>query len=270
MLDQIFAMFSYTFIVRAFIVGLVVSLCASLLGVSLVLRKNAMISDGLSHLAFGAFAIAIVLNLAPLPFALPIVILASIFVLRLGNQQKIRGDSAIALLSASALAVGIMAISIKKGVNIDFNAYLFGSILAVSESDLVFSLVLGAIIILLFIFFYHRIFALTFDETFAKATGLNTNLLSTLFAVLCSITIVLGMKLLGSLLISSLIIFPCLTATKLFKTFRSVIFASAFFSISCFTIGLVASYLFDTPTGATIVITNLITFLLAKLSQSFF
>jgi zinc transport system permease protein len=167
-MSSIVEMFSYTFIVRAFIVGILISLCASLIGVSLVLRRNSMIGDGLSHVGFGAFAIATVLGIAPLEFAIPLVIVVSFLILRLNDNSKIHGDSAIAIISASSLAIGTFIISITKGVNTDINNYLFGSILSINEKDIIVSIILSIIVILLYVFSYNKIFAITFDERFAK------------------------------------------------------------------------------------------------------
>jgi zinc transport system permease protein len=252
---------------RALIAGLLISVCAALVGVPLVLRKNSMIGDGLSHTAFGAFAIATVLNFTPIWFAVPVVIVASFFVLKISGNKKINGDAAIALLSAASLAIGTMAISLSKGVNIDLNSYLFGSILSVSWSDVLLSAILAVVIILLYLFAYHRIFAITFDEEFAKSVGIKTKTYDALFAAICSIVIVLGMRLLGSLLISSLIIFPTLTAMRLCRTFKGIVFASVVISAIAFVAGLVFSYLLATPTGATVVIANLVAFILALLIE---
>jgi zinc transport system permease protein len=264
-MSSIVEMFSYTFMVRAFIVGILISLCASLIGVSLVLRRNSMIGDGLSHVGFGAFAIATVLGIAPLEFAIPLVIVASFLILRLNDNSKIHGDSAIAIISASSLAIGTFIISITKGVNTDINNYLFGSILSINEKDIIVSIILSIIVILLYVFSYNKIFAITFDERFAKSIGVKTNLYNMIFASLCSIVVVLGMRLMGSLLISSLIIFPTLSSMQLFKKFKSVIISSIIISIVSFIVGLYISFIYATPTGATIVIANLIVFLLFKL-----
>lgn len=264
-MNSFFEMFSYAFMLRALIVGLLLSVTAALIGITIVLRKNSMIGDGLSHVAFGAFAIATVLGATPIWFALPIVIISSFFILRLKDNHHISGDSAIAILSASSLAIGTFAISLGGGVNIDLNSYLFGSILSVSWTDVMLSLILAAITICLYVFSYHRIFAITFDPDFARSIGIKTKLYSAIFAIICSIIVVLGMRLLGALLISSLIIFPSLIAMHLVKTFKSVVITSALISILTFFIGLAASYLLATPTGATVVITNLIVFLLVKI-----
>ena len=258
-------MFQYAFMQRALIVGLCVAICAALVGVSLVLRKNSMIGDGLSHTAFSAFALATVLGLAPLYVALPVVIIASFFVLRLSQSKKVHGDAAIAVLSASSLAIGTFAISVSKGVNIDLNSYLFGSILSASWADVVMSIVLAVIVVSLYLFAYHRIFAITFDEEFAKSVGVKTGIYDAIFAAICSCTVVLGMRLLGSLLISSLIIFPTLTAMRLAKNFKGVVFASVLISIVAFLIGLALSYMLATPTGATVVLVNLVAFILSLL-----
>lgn len=264
-MSSIVEMFSYSFMIRSFIVGILISLCASLIGVSLVLRRNSMIGDGLSHVGFGAFAIATILGFAPLEFAIPIVIIVSFFILKLNDNSKIHGDSAIALISASSLAIGTFAISVTKGVNTDINNYLFGSILGVNETDIIVSVLLSILVILLYVVSYNKIFAITFDEKFAKSIGINTNLYNMIFASLCSIVVVLGMRLMGSLLISSLIIFPTLSSMQIFKNFKSVVVSSVFISIISFTIGLIISYNYATPTGATIVIINLIVFIIFKI-----
>ena len=261
-------MFSHPFMIRALLVGLMISVCAALVGVSLVLRKNSMIGDGLSHTAFSAFALATVLGLTPLYFALPIVVIASFFVLRLSQNRKLHGDAAIAVLSASSLAIGTLAISLSKGVNIDLNSYLFGSILAVGWLDVVLSIILTLLIIALYVFAYHRIFAITFDEEFAKSVGIKTGVYDAIFAAICSVVVVLGMRLLGSLLISSLIIFPTLTAMRLRKSFRGIVLTAVCVSALAFVIGLVLSYLLATPTGATVVIVNLVVFVVAALVRA--
>ena len=266
MINDILEMFSYSFMVRAFIVGLLISLCASLIGVSLVLRRNSMIGDGLSHVGFGAFAIATVLGIAPLEFALPVVIISSFFILKISDNSKIHGDSLIALMSASSLAIGTFVVSLS-GVNTDINNYLFGSVLSINEVELIISIVLSIVVVLLYVFSYNKIFAITFDEKFAKSIGINTNFYNMIFAILCSIVVVLGMRLMGSLLISSLIIFPTLSSMQLFKKFKSVVIFSVIISITAFIIGMIISYLNATPTGATIVITNLVIFIICKVLQ---
>ena len=264
-MNNIIEIFSYDFMIKALVVGTLISLCASLVGVSLVLRRNSMIGDGLSHVGFGAFSIATVLNIAPLEFALPIVMVASFLLLKLNQNSKIHGDSAIALLSASSLAIGTFIISITDGVSTDINNYLFGSILSIDNKDLIISIILSIIIILLYIISYNKIFAITFDENFAKVIGIKTEIYNIVFAGLCSIIVVLGMRLMGSLLISSLIIFPTLSAMQIIKKFKSVVLLSTGISIISFITGLILSYNLEAPTGATIVIINLIIFITLKI-----
>ena len=262
-MNSLIEMFSYSFMLRALIAGILISLSAALVGTQLVLRKNSMLGDGLSHVAFGAFAIASVLGLAPLPISIPIVILVSFLVLRLDENSKIHGDSSIALMSASALAIGTFVVSLA-GTNVDINSYLFGSILSVTDSEVLFTAVISVVIIAIYIIFHNKIFALTFDEKFARAIGINTKIYNALFAILCSIITVLGMRMMGALLISSLLVFPTLSAESLSKNFKGVIIFSAILAVVNFIIGLIISYLISTPTGATIVITNLLTLILIK------
>lgn len=266
MFELLFEMFSYTFLVRAVIVGALVSLCSSLLGVSLVLKRYSMIGDGLSHVGFGALAVATATGLAPLAVSVPVVVLAAFLLLRLSESSKIKGDAAIALISTGALAVGVMVISATTGMNTDVCNYLFGSILAMSRDDVTLSIILSVIVMVLFILFYNQIFAVTFDESFARAVGTKAGVYNMLLAALTAVTIVLGMRMMGAMLISALIIFPALTSMRLCKSFRSVMFCSAIVSIICFFIGVVASYSFSMPTGATVVAVNIITFVAFSLT----
>jgi zinc transport system permease protein len=260
MIDLLSEMFSYNFLIRAVVVGLLVSLCASLLGVSLVLKRYSMIGDGLSHVGFGALAVATALNAAPLAVSIPVVVTAAFFLLRLSENSKIRGDAAIALISTGALAIGVMVISVTTGMNTDVCNYMFGSILAMSKSDVALSIVLSVVVLVLFVFFYHKIFAVTFDETFARATGARAGLYNMIIALLTAVTIVLGMRMMGAMLISSLIIFPALSSMRICKTFRAVTLCSAFISVICFFTGVVISYLYATPTGASVVLVNMLVF----------
>jgi zinc transport system permease protein len=253
-------MFTFGFLVRAVVVGLLVSLCASLLGVSLVLKRYSMIGDGLSHVGFGALALATALNAAPLAVSIPVVVAAAFFLLRLSENSKIRGDAAIALISTSALAVGVVIVSMTTGMNTDVCNYMFGSILAMSKSDVTLSVILSLAVLTLFVFFYHKIFAVTFDETFARATGTRAGLYNLIIALLTAVTIVLGMRMMGALLISSLIIFPALSSMRICKSFVSVTVCSALISVCCFFAGVVISYGFNTPTGASVVLINMAVF----------
>jgi zinc transport system permease protein len=253
-------MFSYTFLVRAVIVGLLVALCAALLGVSLVLKRYSMIGDGLSHVGFCALAVATAMNAAPLAVSVPVVILAAFLLLRVSERSKIRGDAAIALISTSALAIGVIVISMTTGMNTDVCNYMFGSILAMSKSDVYLSIVLSVIVLILFVLFYNKIFAVTFDETFAKAGGTNTGAYNMLIALLTALTIVLGMRMMGALLITSLIIFPALSSMRICKRFNRVVICSAIVSLICFFLGVVVSYLYAIPTGACVVAVNILAF----------
>ena len=262
MIDILVEMFSYNFLVRAVIVGLLVSLCAALLGVSLVLKRYSMIGDGLSHVGFGTLAVATAMNAAPLTVSIPIVVLAAFLLLRISENSKIKGDAAIALISTSSLAIGVIVISLTTGMNTDVCNYMFGSILAMSKDDVTLSIALAVVVLILFVMFYNKIFAVTFDENFAQATGTKTGIYNMLIAFLTAITIVLGMRMMGALLISSLIIFPALTSMRTCKKFKSVTICSAIVSVVCFFAGVVASYVYATPTGASVVIINIILFFL--------
>ncbi|MDR2425740.1 MAG: metal ABC transporter permease [Endomicrobium sp.] len=262
MIDILSEMFSYAFLVRAMIVGLLISLCSSLLGVSLVLKRYSMIGDGLSHVGFGALAVAAALNAAPLSIAIPAVVAAAFILLYISENAKIKGDAAIALISTSSLAIGVAVVSLTTGMNTDVCNYMFGSILAMSKSDVNLSVALSVCSLVLFIAFYNKIFAVTFDETFARAIGVKAGIYNMLIAFLTAITIALGMRMMGALLISSLIIFPSLTAMRVFKTFKSVTICSAFTSVICFIAGIICSYLYATPAGASVVIINIVAFIL--------
>ena len=261
-------MFSYPFMQRALVAGVLVSLCAALLGVSLVLKRYSMIGDGLSHVSFGALAIAVALGMTPLYFSIPVVVLAAFFLLRMASHPHWNSDAAIAVMSASSLAVGIIVISRTTGMTTDVDNYMFGSVLAMSREDVALSVVLCAAVLTLFILFYHKLFAVTFDESFSRATGLKVERYNTLLAILTALTIVLGMRMMGAMLISSLVIFPALTAMRLFRSFRGVVICSAVTSVACFCAGLTASFALSTPVGASVVAANLGLFLLACLAAA--
>lgn len=262
MMEGLKELFSYTFMVRAMIVGGLISICAALLGVSLVLKRYSMIGDGLSHVGFGALAVATAFQVAPLKVSIPIVVIAAFLLLRISESSKIKGDAAIALISTSSLAIGILLVSVTTGMNTDVCNFMFGSILAMSKEDVALSIILATAVIILFVVFYHKIFAVTFDETFAKATGIRANLYNMLLACLTAVTIVLGMRMMGTLLISSLVVFPSLTSMRVFKTFKMVIISSVFVSVICFFAGMILSYYYATPSGASVVVANLLMFLI--------
>ena len=265
MLENFLSMFTYPFMIRALVVGILISLCAALLGVTLVLKRYSMIGDGLSHVGFGALAVAAVCNAAPLAVAIPVVVISAFFLLRISESSKIKGDSAIAVISTSALAAGVMVLSLGDGVNTDIYNYMFGSIYAMSGEDMVWSIALSAIVLVLFVLLYHRIFAVTFDESFARAAGLRAGSYNMVIAALTAVTIVLGMRMMGAMLISALIIFPALTSMRVFKTFRQVVISSAAVAVVCFFVGITVSYLLNLPGGASVVLTHLAAMLLFSL-----
>ena len=260
-------MLSYPFMVRALFGGMLVSLCASLLGVSQELNRYSMIGDGLSHVSFGALSIALAMGWSPLKVSIPVVVLAAFFLLRITENSRIKSDAAIAMISASSLAIGIIVTSLTTGMTTDVSSYMFGSILAMTKEDVVLSAVLCIIVLGLFVLCYNQVFAVTFDENFAKATGVNVGAYNMLISVLTAVTIVLGMRMMGAMLISSLVIFPCLTSMRVFKSFTSVVISSGILSLICFLLGMMASYQFSTPAGASVVVVNLIAFGLFSMWQ---
>lgn len=256
----------YPFVWYALIVGTLIALCSSLIGVTLVLKRYSFIGDGLSHVAFGAMAVATIFNLSDNTiFVMPITILAAILLLRSGQNAKIKGDAAIAMLSVGALALGYLVLhlfSTSANISGDVCSSLFGStsILTLSEYDVWLCVIMAVVVIFIFWFFYNRIFAVTFDETFAKATGINADKYNLWIAVIIAIIIVMGMNLVGSLLISALIIFPSLSAMRIFQNFRQVVICSAVISVSCALIGILISILYSTPVGAMIVAVDMVAF----------
>ena len=270
MFDTVIEMLSYPFMTRAFLVGSLVALCSALLGVSLVLKRYSMIGDGLSHVGFGAMASAAAMNAAPLTVAIPVVIVAAILLLRISGNAKIKGDAAIAMISVGALAVGYLLMNVfSTGANIsgDVCSSLFGStsILTLTTSEVWLCVVVSVIVVALFTVFYHKIFAVTFDENFAKATGTRTDMYNLLIAVITAVIIVLAMNLVGSLLISALIIFPALSAMRIYKRFSAVIICSAILSVLCAFFGIIVSILGGTPVGSTIVAVDIAAFLVTCL-----
>ena len=246
----------------ALIAGVAVSLCSSLLGVSLVLKRCSMIGDGLSHVGYGTLCVAVAMGWAPMQVAVPVVIAAAYILLRLSENSRLGGDTAIALFSTSALAIGILASS-KANLTTDVSHYMFGSILAMTRGDVIFSVILSICVVLVYLLFYDKIFAVTFDENFARATGMNVRFYNLLIAVLTAVTVVLGMMMMGALLISSLMIFPAVTAMRLCKRFRGVVIAAVIVSVTCFLCGLFLSLLLDTAVGASVVIMDLAAYLIA-------
>lgn len=269
MTDKLIFYFQYPFVRYALIVGVLIALCSSLLGVTLVLKRFSFIGDGLSHVAFGAMAVASVLNLSNnMMLILPVTIFSAILLLKTGQNTKIKGDAAIAMISVGALAVGYLLMNIfSTGPNLsgDVCSTLFGStsILTLTSSQVFLCCVLSVMVLVLFILFYHKIFCVTFDETFAKATGMNTDFYNLLIAVITAVIIVLAMNLVGSLLISALVIFPALSAMRIFRTFFQVTVCSVCISVVCAVVGILLSILAGTPVGSTIVAADIAAFLIS-------
>ena len=268
MLERLISYFQFPFVRHALIVGVLVSLCAALLGVTLVLKRYSYIGDGLSHVAFGAMAIATVANVSgSMLIVLPITVLSAILLLRMGQNTKIKGDAALAMISVGSLAFGYLLLNVfstSSNVSGDVCTTLFGStrFLTLSNTDVITCVVLSLLVLVVYCLFYHKIFAVTFDEVFVKASGVSAGLYNLLIATVTAVVIVLAMRLVGSLLITALIIFPALSAMRLFKNFKAVVVCSAILSVVCAVLGLCLSILFETPTGATIVITDIFAFLI--------
>ena len=272
MIELLQTYFSYGFVRYAFIAGVLISLCAGLLGVVLVLKRYAMIGDGLSHVAFGAMAVAAVLGFAPMTVALPVTVAVAVLLLMAGEKQLIKGDSAIAMLSAGSLAVGYLLLNIfpasdSGSLSGDVCASLFGStsIMTLRGSDVWLCVGLSVAVIGFFVIFYHKIFAVTFDEGFATSSGVRVRAYNFLIAAISGVVIVLAMKLVGALLISSLIIFPALSAMRVFRSFRSVILCSAVISVVGSLTGLLIALLMSTPTGASVAVVHIVIFLVFTL-----
>ena len=266
LLQKIVDCFQFQFVQYAFIVGILVALCSSLLGVTLVLKRFSFIGDGLSHMAFGAMAVAAVVGLTNnMIISMPVTIIAAILLLRTSQNSRIKGDAAVAMLSVGALAIGYLLMNLfptSSNVSADVCTTLFGSvlILTLSTAEVWVSIGLALLTGLVYIFFYHKIFAVTFDENFARATGVKANLYNLLIAVVTAVIIVLSMNLVGSLLISALIIFPALSAMRVFKSFKSVTISSAIISVVCAASGLLISIVAGTPIGPTIVAVDIVVF----------
>lgn len=269
-MDKIAMYFQYPFVRYAFIVGVLIALCSSLLGVTLVLKRYSFIGDGLSHVAFGAMAVASVLHITNnMLFILPVTVFCAILLLKTGQNAKIKGDAAIAMISVGSLAIGYLLMNLfSTGPNIsgDVCSTLFGStsILTLTKGQVTLCCILSVIVVAFFIFFYHKIFCITFDQNFAEATGINTDFYNLLIAVMIAVIIVLAMNLVGSLLISALVIFPALSSMRIYKTFFRVIICSACLSVVCSVVGILASILAGTPVGATIVVINIVIFAIAS------
>ncbi|MBR0487322.1 MAG: metal ABC transporter permease [Treponema sp.] len=267
MLNQLIQYFSFSFVRYAFIVGILIALCSSLLGVTLVLKRFSFIGDGLSHVAFGAMAVAAVTGITNnMYIVLPVTVIAAVLLLRTGKNTKIQGDAAVAMISVASLALGYLLMNVfsaSANVSGDVCTTLFGStsILTLTRSQVILCAVLSVCVIIAFFIFYNKIFAVTFDQDFAQAIGTHASIYNLVIAVIIAIIIVLAMNLVGSLLISALVIFPALSAMRVFKSFKSVTVCSAIVSVFCALAGLVISVLAGTPVGSTIVAADLVAFI---------
>lgn len=271
MIETLTLYFSFPFVRYALIVGVLIALCSSLLGVTLVLKRFSFIGDGLSHVAFGATSVAAILGLTnQMVLVLPVTVICAVLLLRNGQNAKIKGDASIAMISVGSLAIGYLLMNLfstSTNLSGDVCSTLFGStsILTLKQIDVWLCLILSVVVITVFVLFYHKIFAVTFDENFATATGINASGYNLLIAVIIAVVIVLAMNLVGSLLISALVIFPALSAMRIFKNFKAVILCSAILSAGCAALGILVAVLAGTPVGATIVAIDLAAFALCYL-----
>ena len=255
-MTQLIEALSYPFVQRAIAAGVMISLCAALLGVILVLKQYSLIGHGLGDVGFASTSLAVALGLPVMAVSIPIVVIAACLIMFWSQRSKTGGDTAIGMVATGALSIGVIITAMSSGFNVDVNGYMFGSILAMSREDVIFSVVLSIVILVLFVVFYNRLFLITFDENFAKASGIRVGFYQFLIALLTALTVV--MRMMGSLLISSLIIFPAVIARKLVVSFKAVAVLSVFLSVICFLAGLILSFEMNLPTGASIVIINLI------------
>ena len=261
-LSELIEIFRMPFMARAVAAGILISLCAALLGVILVLKHYSLIGHGLADVGFASMSAAVAFGLSPMLVSVPAVILASFIIMAYSQKKGVAGDTALGIVAAASIALGIILTSIKRGFNTDVYNYMFGSILAMTLSDIIISLVLAVIVIGLFVLFYNRIFLITVDETFASASGINVTLYQFLISFLTALTVVVGMKMMGTLLISSLVIIPTVTAKKISRSFKSLVIGASIISVICFMLGITASVLFNIPTGAGIVAASVIVMLL--------
>ena len=269
-MDELIIMLSFDFVKRALLVGVLVSVCAALLGVILVLKHYSLIGHGLADIGFASLTFALALGINPLLISTPVVILASFIIMAYSQKKGVSGDTAIGIAATTALAIGGIIAFMSKGFNMDVGEYLFGSILSLEKTDVYLSIALAITVLTIFIVLYNRLFIITCDEGFAKASGINVSMYQFIISFLTAVTVVIGMRIVGTLLISSLIIFPAVTAKKLAKSFKGMVIASAVVSVVCFLIGMFASTLLSMPTGASIVAANVIVLVFASLCEKIF
>ncbi len=263
LIDLLAEAISFTFVQRALLVGTLIALCCAFLGSFLVLRKLSLIGDGLAHVSFATVALAMLLAASPLLVSIPLVTLASLLILTLSERTGMHGDAAIGLVSSFSIAAGVLVASLAQGFNVDLMSFLFGSILVISHADVLISVALAAVILGAVVLFYNQLFAVTYDEDFARVLGLNTRMINYMTAMLTAMTIALGIRVVGTMLISSLIVFPTVTALQVSKGFKSTIAVAAVVSVACVVLGVFASYVYNLPTGAVIVLFNAAAFIIA-------
>jgi len=267
---DIIQLLQYSFIQKAFVAGSFVAITCSSLGLFLVLRKMSLIGDGLSHVSFGAIALGLFLGFYPLYIAIPIVVLASILILKISEKARLYGDAAIGIVSAVGIAGGIILASVSKGFNIDLFSYLFGNILAINSLEVWMSVFLSLIVLSVIAFFYWDLYSATYDEDYAKTTGINTDFINILLTVLTAVTVVLSIKVVGTMLVSALLILPAVTALQISHKFKSALILGSLFSFFSVLIGIILSYMLNIPAGATIVILNAVFFIFSFMYKKIF
>jgi zinc transport system permease protein len=260
----------YSFIQKAFIAGSFVSVTCSVLGLFIVLRKMSMIGDGLSHVSFGAIALGLFLGIYPYYIAIPVVMIASLLILRISQKARVYGDSAIGIVSSVGIASGVIFASISKGFNVDLFSYLFGNILSISTTEVVLSVILSVVVVSVVYLFYWDLFSATFDEEYAKTTGIKTDNIHILLTLLTAITVVLSVKMVGIMLVSALMILPAVTALQLAKTFKDAMIIGGLTSLFSVLLGISSSFFLDLPTGATIVMINTVFFCMTFIYKKIF
>lgn len=260
---NIFELLNYDFIVRAYVAGSFVAILCAMIGLLLVLRRMSLIGDGLSHVSFGAIALGLFLGFYPFYVAVPIVIIFSFLILKLTERAKLYGDAAVGIVSSFGIALGVILASLSKGFNVDLFSYLFGNILAISAGEVYLSVTLSVLVLLIIVFFYNDLFATTFDEEYAKVSGVKTKSVNNILFFLTAITVVLAIKVVGIMLVSALLVVPAVSALQISKSFKSGMFFASFFAVLSVLIGVTASFIFDVPAGGMIVMINLSFFALA-------
>ncbi len=264
-MEEIINLLNYSFIQKALICGVAISICAALIGVILVLKNYSMIGHGLGEVGFAALTLAVALNVSPLLVSLPIVMIAAVIIMVISQKKGESGDITIALVSTGALATGIIITSVSTGFNIDVANYMFGSILSMTTLDVIISVVLSIVVLIVYLLFYNRLFLITYDENFAKTRGINVTFYQFLISFLTALIVVLGMRMMGTLLISSLIVFPAIIAKGLTSSFKQLIIISGIISVTCFILGVFMSFILNLPTGASIVAAYILLLAITKI-----